>query len=95
MAGLAPVGPERVAGVVFVQPSSPSWVFMTVTDDEKASTYVCELEYADGTTVQAGTFSMRNGAGTWHDDVPGGSTPIRRVNVLGPDGTLVARASFG
>ena len=94
MAGLAPVGPERVAGVVFVQPSSPSWVFMTVTDDEKASTYVCELEYADGTTVRAGTFSISDGAGTWHDDLPASSAPIRRVNVLGPEGTLVARATL-
>ncbi|MCA1845698.1 MAG: hypothetical protein LC792_21390 [Actinobacteria bacterium] len=94
LAGLAPVGPERVAGVVFVQPSSPSWMFITVTDDEKASTYTCELEYADGTMVRAGTFSIRNGAGTWHDDLLAGSTPVARVNVLDPDGTLVARATF-
>jgi hypothetical protein len=94
MARLAPLGDERIAGVVFVQPSQPSWILMAVSDDEKDSTYACELEYIDGRSVRAGTFAIRSGGGTWRQDLPSGSPSITRVTVLTPDGIPVARASF-
>jgi hypothetical protein len=94
MAGLDAIGGEHIAGVVFVQTSEPSWVFMTVTDDEESSTYVCELEYGDGRTVKAGSFSIRNGAGTWRQDLVAGRGSVTRVDVRTPEGRLVGRASF-
>lgn len=92
LARLAPTTSEHLGGVVFVHPAAPAWVFMTVNGDEDSSRYTCELVLADGTSVSAGTLPMHRGVGTWRWDVAARSSPIVAVNVLGTDGTVVARA---
>lgn len=94
-AALVPVGGERITGAVFVQPSSPAWVFMTVSDDDETSTYTCELVYGDGHTLNAGSVAIRGGTGSWRRDLPRATTPITKVNVRASDGTLSAQATFG
>lgn len=96
MAALVPVRGERIAGAVFVRPSSPAWVFMTVADDDdSSSTYTCELVYGDGHTLNAGTVAIRGGTGSWRQDLPRATTPITKVNVRASDGTLFAQATLG
>jgi hypothetical protein len=95
LARLAPTTSEHLGGVVFVHAAAPAWVFMTVNGDEDSSRYACQLVRADGTTLNAGSVAMHHGAGTWRWDVPDGSSPITAVNVLGTDGTVLARATLG
>lgn len=91
---LSPTAHDDIGGVVFVHATSPAWAFMAVSGDEDNGQYVCELVLSDGSTVRAGTVTMHDGAGTWREDVPGGSASIVGVNVLTPNGTLVAQATL-
>lgn len=93
-AALVSAGPEHFGGVAFVRPSTPSWLFVTVTDDD-TSRYVCEVQYADGHAVRLGSFTTRHGAGAWYGALAGGGAPPSAVNLRTADGAIVATATFG
>ena len=83
---------ERVRGQVFLDADRDPWVFMTVRDDSRNDSYVCQLDFADGHSVRIGSFQLHDGAGSWGRAVDLDLTGLRAVRLLDVEGNTAATA---
>ncbi|MFJ3643043.1 zf-HC2 domain-containing protein [Streptomyces sp. NPDC090108] len=96
---LAPAsGGARAVGEVYAHPGSPGWMFVTVALSGPHRSYTgtvrCFLERADGTSVRAGDFSLRNGRGSWGVAVSVAPSSVTGVRLTSFDGTVLATAGL-
>ena len=83
-------------GSVFVYNRSPWWAYMTVTmEGQGNATVTCQLEMADGSFQNVGTFRLTNGYGAWGSSpYTAGPGAILGARLLSANGTVLATATF-
>ena len=83
-------------GSVFVYNHSPWWAYMTVTmEGQGNATVTCQLEMADGSFQNVGTFRLTNGYGAWGSSpYTAGPGAILGARLLSANGTVLATATF-
>jgi hypothetical protein len=92
-ARLAHGGESR--GQVFLYTGASPWLYMTVDAEGHTGTVRCELQRADGSTVQVGSFALgKEGYGAWGAPYPAGTAPVTSVRLLTADGSVLADATF-
>jgi hypothetical protein len=84
----------KETGDVYVTPGHPIWVFMSVQSTVSGQSYLCELNFRDGSVVRAGKFTVADHEGWWGTKVASDIEDLRTVRLLAPDGTTVASAEF-
>ncbi|MGW3657342.1 hypothetical protein ACWD6R_17305 [Streptomyces sp. NPDC005151] len=93
-AGLTHGGESR--GQIFLYTGASPWLYMTVDAEGHSGTVRCELQRADGSTVQVGSFALsKEGYGAWGAPYPAGTAPVTSVRLLTADGSVLADATFG
>ncbi|MET8330327.1 hypothetical protein [Streptomyces sp. NPDC005181] len=82
-------------GQVYLYTGPSPWLYMTVDADGHSGTVRCQLQRADGSTVQVGSFALSNyGYGAWGAPYPAGTAPVTSVRLLTADGSVLASATF-
>ncbi|MEV7234961.1 hypothetical protein AB0N06_13580 [Streptomyces sp. NPDC051020] len=93
-ARLAHGGESR--GRVFLYTGASPWLYMAVEAGGHSGTVRCELQRADGSTFQVGSFALsKEGYGAWGAPYPAGTAPVTSVRLLAADGSVLADATFG
>jgi len=92
------VAPGKPVGEVYAHADPEGWVYMTI-DLAQAGTpsngkVVCQLERKDGTTVPVGTFTLREGRGSWGGPASVDPSTLSGARVTAPDGTVLATAQL-
>jgi anti-sigma-K factor RskA len=85
---------QEVGQVVTYQGTQP-WLYLTVDTGKTTTTVSCELQRADGTNLLMGRFTLVDGKGAWGGALPADPSLFRGANLLSPDGTVLAAATFG
>ncbi|MER5859066.1 zf-HC2 domain-containing protein [Streptomyces sp900105245] len=85
-------------GELYAHPGSPGWLFVSVALTGPGTPHdgrvTCLLERADGTTVRAGDFPVRDGRGAWGVALPHDLTAFSGARLTAADGTLLATAEL-
>ncbi|KUL46978.1 hypothetical protein ADL12_00605 [Streptomyces regalis] len=82
-------------GRIYAHAGDEGWVYMSVDLDENGRGPVrCLLVHADGSTVPMGSFPLKDGYGYWGGPVATDPTTLTGARLMGPDGSLLATASF-
>ncbi|PKW06667.1 hypothetical protein SAMN05428944_6271 [Streptomyces sp. 1222.5] len=91
-------GGAEPVGEVYAHPGSPGWLFVSVALTGSGTPYdgqvTCLLERADGTTVRAGDFPVRDGHGAWGVAVPHDLSGFSGARLTAADGTVLATAQL-
>ncbi|WP_327247987.1 hypothetical protein [Streptomyces sp. NBC_01320] len=83
-------------GQIFLYTGASPWLYMKVDADGHSGTVRCQLQRADGSTVQVGSFALsKDGYGAWGAPYPAGTAPVASVRLLTADGSVLAAATFG
>ncbi|MFF8591921.1 hypothetical protein ACF061_10805 [Streptomyces sp. NPDC015220] len=89
----------KEVGEVYADPGHPGWVFMTVDLAGTGASYngevTCLLVRRDGSTSRVGTFSLRDGAGSWGAVTQSDRSTLAGARLTAPDGTVLATTRFG
>jgi anti-sigma-K factor RskA len=87
---------NQEVGQVFVYKESPWWTYMSVNAASLGDMVVkCQLEDADGHFKDVGEFHLINGYGSWGSSpYTAGPGAIKGARLLGPNGTVLATATF-
>ena len=81
-------------GELFVYQGSPRWLYMSVDLPAGNGTVTCQVVGADGTVSTVGAFRLAGGYGAWGSPDPGNLGGARGAQLVAPDGTVLARATF-
>ncbi|MFF2325694.1 MULTISPECIES: hypothetical protein [unclassified Streptomyces] len=82
-------------GQVYLYTGASPWLYMAVDAEGHSGTVRCELQRADGSTVQVGSFALDSeGYGSWGAPYPADTSPVTGLRLLNPDGTVLASATF-
>ncbi|GGO81373.1 zf-HC2 domain-containing protein [Wenjunlia tyrosinilytica] len=82
-------------GEIFAHPGSPGWVYMHVDfDDGSSGKVTCQLIHHDGSTVNAGSFTMKDGYGYWAAPSHSNPSDLSGARLLAADGSVLATAHF-
>ncbi|GGV77225.1 hypothetical protein GCM10015535_10000 [Streptomyces gelaticus] len=82
-------------GQVYLYAGAPPWLYMVVDADGHSGTVHCLVQRADGTTADAGSFTLSGGYGAWGGPFPPGTAPVTGVRLTDAHGTVLATADFG
>ncbi|MEU9317087.1 hypothetical protein [Streptomyces sp. NPDC048295] len=83
-------------GHVYLYAGASPWLYMAVDADGHSGTVRCLVQRADGTTAEAGSFTLdHDGYGSWGGPYPAGTAPVTGVRLTDAHGTVLATASFG
>ncbi|MEV0179902.1 hypothetical protein AB0I54_11450 [Streptomyces sp. NPDC050625] len=89
----------KPVGEVYAHADPKGWVYMTLNLPHAGTSYngkvVCFLERKDGSMVPVGTFSIRDGSGSWGAPAPVDLSALSGARVTTLDGTMLARAPLG
>lgn len=89
------VSAGREVGRVFAHSGSGGWVYMSVDLGAGARGPVrCLLVHADGSTVPAGTFPLKDGYGYWGAPADTDPAAVTGARLTALDGTVLATADF-
>jgi hypothetical protein len=88
-------GPDhRAMGQIVAYDGHPSWVFMNVDVASYDGRIVCMLQSDNGSTVAAGSFDLRQGAGEFSRTVQVDVGRLRGARLVTTTGSVVATARF-
>ncbi|WP_327426300.1 zf-HC2 domain-containing protein [Streptomyces sp. NBC_01236] len=86
----------KPVGEVYAHADPEGWVYMTIDLPQAGAPsngkVVCLLERKDGTTVPVGTFTLREGRGSWGGPASVDPSTVSGARVTAPDGTVLATA---
>ena len=85
---------HQAAGKVFLYEGSSRWLYMSVDMPPGNGTVICEVESRDGHVTTVGSFQLTDGHGYWGSPAPGDPGQLTGARLVGPDGTVLATASF-
>ena len=85
---------HQAAGKVFLYQGSSRWLYMSVDMPARNGTVICEVESGNGHITTVGSFRVTDGRGYWGSPVPATQGPLTGARLVGPDGTVLATASF-
>jgi hypothetical protein len=77
-------------GSVLAYPGSPSWMFVTVDAPPSLSSVRCTVVTKSGDRQFIGTFTLKNGEGSWGTSLPVDFTTVRNVQLTSSNGAVVA-----
>ncbi|MBO0732451.1 MAG: hypothetical protein J2P57_24530 [Acidimicrobiaceae bacterium] len=86
-------GGHEVGEAMLTGPGS-SWLSMIVSAGPDQATVTCRLVLSDGDLVTVGSFQLAGGEGYWAAAVPGGSTKVVGVQLVGANGKTIATANL-
>ncbi|MEU1202568.1 hypothetical protein ABZ446_41005 [Streptomyces sp. NPDC005813] len=96
---ISTVAQNKPSGEVYAHTDPEGWVYMTVDLAEAGNPFsgkiVCLLEHKDGSTVRVGTFTLRDGRGSWGSQARVDPSAVSGARVATPDGTVLASARLG
>ncbi|WP_199791353.1 anti-sigma factor family protein [Streptomyces sp. 142MFCol3.1] len=96
---ISTVAQNKPSGEVYAHTDPEGWVYMTVDLAEAGNPFsgkiVCLLEHKDGSTVRVGTFTLRDGRGSWGSQARVDPSAVSGARVATPDGTVLASAHLG
>ncbi|MGW1708916.1 anti-sigma factor family protein [Streptomyces sp. NPDC002206] len=82
-------------GQVYLYTGPSPWLYMAVDADGHSGTVRCQLQRADGSTVQVGSFALDDeGYASWGAPYVAGTTPVTSVRLLNADGSVLATAAI-
>jgi hypothetical protein len=84
---------SRTIGETTVYSGTTSWLFMSVDDGSWSGNAICEIRFADGSTLPLGTFWIDKGYGAWAAPFPSGKGPIQGASLV-TGGTVLASSRF-
>ncbi|MFG2880896.1 hypothetical protein ACGFYV_00920 [Streptomyces sp. NPDC048297] len=88
----------KPVGEIYAHPGAPGWMFVTLALTGPRASYTgkvgCLLEHKDGTTVQVGHFSLRDGHGSWGVTAKVDPGKVTGVRLTSSDDTVLARAQL-
>ncbi|UFR05571.1 hypothetical protein KBP30_32330 [Streptomyces sp. Go40/10] len=83
-------------GEVYAHPGTPAWIFVSVALTRPGTRYTgtvtCLLERADGASVRAGAFALRDGHGNWGIALSEDLNRYSGARLTSSDGTVLATA---
>jgi Putative zinc-finger len=86
---------HQAAGKIFLYQGSSRWLYMSVDMPSGNGTVICEVQSRDGHITTVGTFRVTDGHGYWGSPVPPATHgSLTGARLVGPDGTVLATASF-
>ena len=85
---------HQAAGKIFLYEGSSRWLYMSVDMPAGNATVTCEVENGDGHITTVGSFRLTDGHGYWGSPVPPTQGSLTGVRLVGPNGTVLATASF-
>ena len=85
---------HQAAGKVFLYQGSSPWLYMSVYIPSGNGTVICQVESGDGHVTTVGSFRLTDGRGYWGNPVPATQGSLTGARLVGPDGTVLATASF-
>ena len=85
---------HQAAGKVFLYQGSSPWLYMSVNVPTGNGTVICQVESRDGHITTVGSFRLTDGRGYWGNPVPATQGSLTGARLVGPDGTVLATASF-
>jgi hypothetical protein len=85
---------HQAAGKVFLYEGSSPWLYMSVNMPTGNGTVICQVESGDGHVTTVGSFRLTDGQGYWGNPVPATQGSLTGARLVGPDGTVLATASF-
>lgn len=85
---------HQAVGQIFLYKGSSRWLYMSVDMPAASGTVTCEVESPGGHITTVGSFQLTAGHGYWGSPVPVTYGPISGARLIGPDGTVLASASF-
>ncbi|MGW2176553.1 hypothetical protein ACWCXX_00385 [Streptomyces sp. NPDC001732] len=86
---------QQSLGQVYLYAGSWPWLYMSVNAGGHSGTVHCLVLRADGTAVQAGSFTLDHGYGYWGGPFPAGTVPVTGIRLVDAHGTVLATATFG
>ncbi|WP_432173157.1 hypothetical protein [Streptomyces sp. Tue6028] len=96
---ISTVAQNKPSGEVYAHTDPEGWVYMTVDLAEAGNPFSgkidCLLEHKDGSTVRVGTFTLRDGRGSWGSPARVDPSAVSGARVATPDGTVLASAQLG
>jgi hypothetical protein len=96
LTSVRPAGQET--GEVYVHSGPPGWIYMSVDLADAGIRYNgkadCLLERHDGSTVRAGSLTLRGGYGYWGGPLPVDASTVTGARLTAPGGTVLATARF-
>ena len=85
---------HQAAGKVFLYQGSSPWLYMSVNMPAGNGSVICQVESGDGHITTVGSFRLTDGRGYWGNPVPATQGSLTGARLVGPDGTVLATASF-
>ncbi|MGW5273574.1 hypothetical protein ACWEQP_13500 [Streptomyces sp. NPDC004044] len=84
----------RPFGQVHLCTGPSPWLYMAVDADGHSGTVRCQLQRADGSTVQVGSFALDDeGYASWGAPYAG-TAPVTSVRLLNADGSVLVAAAI-
>jgi anti-sigma factor RsiW len=85
---------HQSAGTIYVYNGASRWLYMSVDMPSGDGTVVCQLVSADGHVTTIGSFQLTHGYGYWGSPEPSAAGQPATARLIGPDGTVLATATF-
>jgi hypothetical protein len=85
---------RQAVGKVYYYAGAEPWMYMSVDLPTGTGTVTCQLRGPDGRYTTVGSFRVDSGYGSWGGAAPWNSGKVTGARVLGPDGKVLATASF-
>jgi len=74
---------DRPVGQLFVEPASPSWIYLYVDAPSGAARLKCEFLRHDGSSAATAMLTVRSGDAHWGGPNPEGTTDVRLTDETG------------
>jgi Putative zinc-finger len=85
----------HTVGRVSISGGSKPWMYMSLDGSAARGTVTCQVVTDDGVIHTVGTFTAKNGYGTWGAALPVPPRDVRKAQVVSPQGTVLATATLG
>lgn len=85
---------HHAVGRINLYRGSPSWVFMTLSDDGYDGPVSCQLLNRNGSIALTGVFQLTGGQGEWARTINVNLAQIQSARIVAATGTTLATASF-
>jgi hypothetical protein len=85
---------HQSAGKIFLYNGTQRWLYMSVDMSSGSGPVTCQVVGKDGHVTTVGSFWVTNGSGSWGSPAPAGTGPLSGARLIGPNGTVLATASF-
>ncbi|HTU73273.1 MAG TPA: hypothetical protein VMG38_07115 [Trebonia sp.] len=85
---------HRSVGQMFIYQGSAHWLYMWVDLPSGNGMVTCQVVGADGKVSTVGSFRLSSGYGAWGSPAPASFGAVHGARLVGPDGTVLATATF-